>query len=75
MLGRDIDHVELIDEDFAGEGGRPSEAEVYYEERNGMARVAYLVFIDGTSIDRSGYVGQTNRRQELGKLIRQRVFG
>ena len=66
---RDIDYAELIDEDFAGEGGRPSEAEVYYEERNGMARVAYPVFIDGTAIDRSGYVGQTNRRQELGKLM------
>ncbi|MCC7336055.1 MAG: DUF1549 domain-containing protein [Pirellulaceae bacterium] len=71
---RDIDHVELIDEDFAGEGGRPSEAEVYYEERNGMARVAYPVFIDGTSIDRSGYVGQTNRRQELGKLMMASEF-
>lgn len=66
---RDIDHAELIDEDFAGEGGHPSEAEVYYSERNGMARVAYPVFIDGTAIDRSGYVGQTNRRQKLGKLM------
>lgn len=71
---RDIDYSELIDEDFAGEGGRPSEAEVYYEERNGMARVAYPVFIDGTAIDRSGYVGQTNRRQELGKLMMASEF-
>lgn len=66
---RDIDYAELIDQDFAGEGGRPSEAEIYYEERNGMSRVAYPVFIDGTAIERSGYIGQTNRRQELGKLI------
>lgn len=71
---RDIDYAELIDQDFAGEGGRPSEAEVYYEERNGMSRVAYPVFIDGTSIDRSGYVGQTNRRHELGKLMLQSEF-
>ncbi len=67
--GRDIAFAELIDEDFAGEGGRPSEAEIYFEERNGMSRVAYPVFVDGTAIDRSGYVGQTNRREELGKLM------
>lgn len=67
--GRDIAFAELIDEDFAGEGGSPSEAEIYFEERNGMSRVAYPVFVDGTAIDRSGYVGQTNRRQELGKLM------
>ncbi len=72
--GRDIDYAELIDQDFAGEGGRPSEAEIYYEERNGMSRVAYPVFIDGTAIQRSGYVGQTNRRQELGKLIMASEF-
>lgn len=71
---RDIDYAELIDEDFAGEGGRPAEAEVYYEERNGMARVAYPVFIDGTAIARSGYVEQTNRRQELGKLMMASEF-
>ncbi len=71
---RDIDHAELIDQDFAGEGGRPSEAEVYFEERNGMSRVAYPVFIDGTAIDRSGYVEQTNRRHELGKLMLSSEF-
>ncbi len=71
---RDIDYAELIDEDFAGEGGRPSDADVYFEERNGMARVAFPVFIDGTAIDRSGYVGQTNRRQELGKLMMASEF-
>ncbi len=72
--GRDIAFAELVDEDFAGEGGRPSEAEIYFEERNGMSRVAYPVFVDGTEIDRSGYVGQTNRRLELGKLIMASEF-
>jgi hypothetical protein len=68
---RDIDHAELIDQDFAGVSGRPSEAEIYYEERNGLTKVAYPVFIDGSEIDRSGYVSQVNRREELGKLILQ----
>jgi hypothetical protein len=67
--GRDIAFAELVDEDFAGEGGAASEAEIYFEERNGLSRVAYPVFIDGTQIARSGYVGETNRRQELGKLM------
>ncbi len=67
--GRDIEYAELIDQDFAGEGGRAEEAEIYFEERNGLSRVAYPVFVDGTPIDRSGYVSQTIRRAELGKLI------
>lgn len=64
-----IASAELIDQDFAGEGGTPEEAEVYYELRNGELEVAYPVFVDGTEISRSGYVGQTNRRLELGRLI------
>jgi hypothetical protein len=66
---RDVNFAELVDEDFAGEGGRASEAEIYFEERNGLSRVAYPVFVDGTEIGRSGYVTQVNRRQELGQLI------
>ena len=66
---RDVDFAELIDQDFAGEGGKPSEAEIYYEERNGLTRVAYPVFVDGTEIDRSGYVTEVNRRTELGKFV------
>ncbi len=71
---RDVDYAELIDQDFAGEGGRPAEADVYYEERNGLSKVAYPVFVDGTEIDRSGYVSQVNRRAELGKLIVQSEY-
>lgn len=66
---RDIDHAELIDQDFAGQGGRVSEAEIYYQERNGLTRVAYPVFVDGTAIGKSGYVSDVNRREELGKMI------
>ena len=71
---RDVDYAELVSEDFAGEGGRAAEAEIYYEERNGLTKIAYPVFIDGTEIDRSGYVLQVNRREELGKLIVQSEF-
>lgn len=59
----------LTDRDFAGENGNsPDEAEVYYEMRNGLVAVAYPVFVDGTEIDRSGYVSQTNRRTALADL-------
>jgi Protein of unknown function (DUF1549)/Protein of unknown function (DUF1553) len=65
----DIDHVELVDQDFAGEGGRPQEAEIFYEERNGLTKVAYPVFIDGTAIEKSGYVSEVNRRKQLGMMV------
>jgi hypothetical protein len=66
---RDVDFAELVDEDFPGQGGRPEEAEIYYQERNGLTKVAYPVFIDGSPVGRSGYVSQVNRREELGKLM------
>ncbi len=66
---RDVDFAELVDQDFAGEGGQPAEAEIYYQERNGLTKVAYPVFVDGTEIQRSGYVTEVNRRGELGKLV------
>lgn len=71
---RDIDHAELVDEDFSGPAGESNQAEIYFEERNGMTRVAYPVFVDGTEIDRSGYVSQVNRRVELGKMIVRSEF-
>lgn len=72
----------ITDRDFAGEGGDPSKAEIYYELRNGKLKVAYPVFIDGTSLvslyaDRgedygdSGYLAEINRREELARLIRE----
>ena len=66
---RDIDHAELVDEDFAGEANDPSDALVFYELRNGLTRVAYPVFTDGTPIDVSGYVSDVNRREKLGQMM------
>ncbi len=71
---RDIDYVELVDADFAGEGGTPENAEIYYELRNGELAVAYPVFVDGTELQNtSGIVrpedGGVSRRQELARLM------
>lgn len=68
---RDIDHCELVDQDFAGESNRTQEADSFFQLRNGVTKVAYPVFVDGTEIGRSGYVSDVNRRLELGKLILQ----
>ena len=66
---RDIDYAELVNEDFAGEANDPADALVFYELRNGLTRVAYPVFTDGTEISTSGYVSEVNRRDELGRLM------
>lgn len=66
---RDIVNVRLDDGDFAGEGGDPREAEVYFELRNGRMKVAYPTFLDGTEIKKSGYVDEVNRREELARLM------
>ncbi len=71
---RDLDHAELINEDFAGQGRKPEQAEIYFQLRNGLTRVAYPVFIDGSEIGRSGYVQEVNRRTELGKLMMESPF-
>ena len=77
--GDDVSYVELVDSDWPGEGGNPVEAELYYELRNGLMKVAYPVFLDGTAISRSGYLPGTdaagkaygvNRRSELARLIK-----
>jgi len=79
----DVQWIELVDEDFAGEGKNPEEAELYYELRNGLMKVAYPVFIDGTEISKSGYLPATmadgtpygvERRRELAKLIKSSPF-
>jgi hypothetical protein len=67
--GREIASARLENEDFAGEGTDPKEAEIYYELRNGILQVAYPTFVDGTTIDPSGYADEVNRREELAKLI------
>lgn len=72
----DIRAVRLINEDFAGEGNPPdpSEAEIYYELRNGLVKVAYPVFVDGAEIDKSGYLEDVVRRDKLADLVVQSEF-
>ena len=79
----DVQWVELVDQDFAGEGGNPEEADLYYELRNGLMKVAYPVFIDGTEISKSGFLPATmedgtpygvHRRRELATLIQSSPF-
>lgn len=65
----DIASAELIDQDYAGESNNPEKADLFYELRNGLVKVAYPVFVDGTKVDPSGYVQDVNRRRELSKLI------
>lgn len=67
---REVRVAELANQDFAGEGSTPSEAEIYYELRNGLLKAAYPVFVDGTPLEnRSGYLSDVNRRAELAKQI------
>lgn len=61
--------MELTNVDFRGEGGNPDNAEVYYELRNGLMKVAYPEFVDGQKIPTSGRISEVNRREELAKFI------
>ncbi|HEV7278571.1 MAG TPA: DUF1549 domain-containing protein [Pirellulaceae bacterium] len=67
--GNMVSSAELVNEDFAGEGGNPVEAELYYELRNGLLKVAYPVFVDGTDVPKSGFVSDVVRRNELSKFM------
>lgn len=67
----DIESAELVNEDFAGEADTPEDALVFYEMRNGLQKVAYPVFIDGTEIGKSGYLEDVNRRDELARVMLQ----
>ena len=69
-----VDHCELVDQDFEGESRRTQEADLFYQLRNGVTKVAFPVFVDGTEIGKSGYVSDVNRREELAKLIMQSPF-
>ncbi len=70
----------IVNRDFAGESNHPNKAEIYYELRNGKLKVAYPVFVDGTSLASlyaakgedfgdHGALADVNRREELAKLI------
>jgi len=71
--GRDIQNVELDNQDFGGEGTTPEEAEIYFEPRDRILTVAYPEFtdVDGTvhQIERSGYIDEVDRRTEFAKLV------
>ncbi len=80
---REIQWVELVDEDFPGEGksqaANSGEAEIYYELRNGLMKTAFPVFVDGTEISRSGFLPAklddgtaygAHRRRELAGLMK-----
>ncbi|QDS97597.1 DUF1549 and DUF1553 domain-containing protein [Adhaeretor mobilis] len=69
-------HGKLVDRDGAGVHAAPT----YYELRNGQVRVAYPVFVDGSSLaakysdqgedyGNSGAIEQINRRKELAELV------
>jgi hypothetical protein len=64
----------LIDQDYAGESGNAQEADLFFELRNGLVKVAYPVFVDGTEISKSGYLNEVNRRKELAKLMIESPF-
>ncbi len=66
----------LVDRDAVQRMAAP----IYYELRNGQVRVAYPVFLDGTSLEdkfsqqgaeygNSGYLEQVHRRRELAPLV------
>jgi hypothetical protein len=68
--GRDVESIELINQDFAGENNRPEEAVLFYELRNGLSKAAYPVFVDGTKLtSSSGYVADVDRRAALATMI------
>jgi hypothetical protein len=70
----DVAYAQLVDEDFAGQSRRTNEADIFFQLRNGVTKVAYPIFVDGSEIGRSGYVAEVNRRRELGKLVVQSEY-
>jgi hypothetical protein len=66
---RDADKVRLANRDFAGESGDMDKAEIYYDRLNGLRKVAYPRYLDGTEIDPHGQVAQVDRRRELANFL------
>ncbi|QGJ68364.1 Hypothetical protein PBC10988_0230 [Planctomycetales bacterium 10988] len=63
-------YTKLVNRDFSGQGANTIDAaEIYYEQRNGLLKVAYPTFLDGTRIDPNGAVDQIVRRDALAKLL------
>ncbi len=67
---RELDYIELKNQDYAGEDKNSAEALLFYELRNGKLASALPVFVDGTSLTSpSGRIKDIDRRTELAKLI------
>ncbi len=76
FTGRDISNVRLDDQDYAGEGGDPLSADLYYEMRNGRVGQAFPTFIDGTAL--ATLYAERNAADfidEQGNLRRGEAFG
>ena len=64
-----VEYTEVFDTNYQGESKKIDQADQFYELRNGVLKVAYPVFVDGTEIDKNGDVKKVNRRQQLADLI------
>lgn len=64
----------LVNVDFRGEAQRgakanPSEAEIYYEQKNGQLKVAFPTYLDGQPGPHSGIAAEVDRRAALADWI------
>lgn len=64
----------LVNADFRGEtqnGAKPnaSEAEIYYEQKNGQLKVAFPTYLDGQPGPHSGIAAEVDRRAALAEWI------
>ncbi len=66
---RMVDSTNLVNADFMGETKKMDNADLFYELRNGVLKVAYPVFVDGAEIDKNGAVSKVNRRNVLAEKI------
>ena len=66
--------AELVDVDFMGESNDVQEADLYYDQRNGELKIAFPVFVDGTSISKHGAVAEVVRRKELANLMMDSAY-
>ncbi len=64
-----VEHSVLRNVDFRGESMNPKEADLFYEQRNGIMKVAYPVFVDGQKLNPSGMIKDVDRRTELAHYI------
>lgn len=66
---RDADKVRLANRDFPGETGDTAQAEIYFDRLNGLRKVAYPRWLDGTVIDPHGQVARVDRRRALATFL------